>query len=1272
MNQEALLVEIREILARQGNLDAPWAKSLLKTAQSKNIDISEWNTFVYKVAEVSAAANDLKEVATLISEYLPPLTKGTGENSTQSESSKATAAYAVALGEGLVAKREAEAVFGKYNNPDEYNDSLFTVGNGTAEAPSNAFVVHEDGRVSAGAEGVEDQDLVQKRQLTNLRTSIHSDISLIEGRVLGSESMLSRHESAINRLESAAVYLPTPGILYQEGVCYGPVDKDNFNEKVLIIASTDGNGTPTTSIDIRAFADCTSLEYIEIPNTVKELSFDVFSGCTSVKRVKIPFIGMSSSATGEQAKLGAMFALSKYEGENSNTSVPESLTDVVVTGGSVPEYAFAECAKIVHVDLTKCSTTIGVYAFYNCTSLTSVKLPESLLTIGDAAFVNCEDLQQLDIPDLVNSIGISAFRHCTKLGKVVLPDTLTSIGNYAFDDCPELYHITIPPAVAYMGINVFTNCANLTIYVNAPTTPTGWNAGWYGDCPVYYTAYKDKNGNATFEGTVGIAAPSQVAHAVNGTTLRKYLGYSENKTDRLAFTIRNGFVEVNTENINTDFSEDNPIQIPSVVDGLPVYRISNEAFKGNTSVKEVIIHKGLTQIGASVFQSCTELTYIELADTIQDIGNNAFRETAITQLSLPRGVVYIGAHAFHAAPIENPITIPQSCKYIGWSLYDVENNGNGNGKVFSTTKIPAIIFEGKPLRIHATAFSNCNCDIYVPWKEGEVDGAPWGTTGIVIYNYSPTVLRAEIAALAEYGTGRNISVSGPKNLVLTEYDTYAEVGNNKSVEFEDSSNIIITTVEIPIKYKRKPVVRVALKAFMKNPHVERLITYDGLFEIGGDAFNGCSNLRTVVLANSIRRIGFQAFINCDMLTHIVLPKSLEYIENRAFYNAPLEGTITIPHTCVSIGGNIGQVFNSKSISAIVFEGTPRWLHPAAFTGCECAIYVPWSKNEVTEATDGTAWGSKGTVHYNYRPDLEAVGKLAETANETANTASTTANAASTTASAAKKAADTASANVASLTDSVEALEKTVSGWSPDGSVEIAQATGTSTTAVMSQKAVSDNLRGLSTNITALSSRISNVESDTSELKESVSSVGLDIASLEQGLITGTTVPKKAESANTATKAAQDDQGRNIAGSYALTLDLTSGIIKPMYAHHLRTEYIDLLKDIFGAASGFTVTSDTPFEVTVIKDNTSLHFFGGFYIIRTVYDGGAPYWISASTVQYIDLKSEYMHAFNLGTELSVQLNFSDTTGKNTLKVTTSRARLTVSSIRVYRITTDITH
>lgn len=120
--------------------------------------------------------------------------------------------------------------------------------------------------------------------------------------------------------------------------------------------------------------------------------------------------------------------------------------------------------------------------------------------------------------------------------------------------------------------------------------------------------------------------------------------------------------------------------------------------------------------------------------------------------------------------------------------------------------------------------------------------------------------------------------------------------------------------------------------------------------------------------------------------------------------------------------------------------------------------------------------------------------------------------------------------------------------------------------------------------------------------------------------------------------------------------------------HLRTVYIDLLKDIFGTASGFTVTSNTPFEVSVVGDTSELHLSEGLYSVWTRYDVGAPYWVTASTVQHIALKSEDMHAFTL-TDLNVQLIFSDTTGKTTLKITTSRNSLRVTSIKMARITLD---
>lgn len=282
-----------------------------------------------------------------------------------------------------------------------------------------------------------------------------------------------------------------------------------------------------------------------------------------------------------------------------------------------------------------------------------------------------------------------------------------------------------------------------------------------------------------------------------------------------------------------------------------------------------------------------------------------------------------------------------------------------------------------------------NSDILAKWEQ-DIDELTRRVKNIEEYGCGELEIAQEIGTSAEAvlsqnatidfverSAGRNFETYSPYNLIYNVYNTYVEVGNNQGVPFTDSEgNAPSTTVEIPITYKvmetdtimHKPVVSIVAKAFASNSNIERLITHDGLFEIRGEAFNGCSNLRTVVLANSIRIIRYHAFNNCKKLTNVVLPKNLEVLGKSAFYNAPLTGVITIPSTCTYIGENGGRVFNSKKISAIVFEGTPVYLDLNSFGGCTCDIYVPWSEGAVSKPED-SAWGSTGTVHYDYRPTL---------------------------------------------------------------------------------------------------------------------------------------------------------------------------------------------------------------------------------------------------------------------------------------------------------------
>ncbi len=91
------------------------------------------------------------------------------------------------------------------------------------------------------------------------------------------------------------------------------------------------NGKPVTSIGDLAFANCSSLTGITIPNSVTSIGPSAFWGCRSLTSIVIP----------------------------------ETVT-------SIGEAAFAYCDSLTSVTIPEAVTSIGEYAFGECSSLTSV------------------------------------------------------------------------------------------------------------------------------------------------------------------------------------------------------------------------------------------------------------------------------------------------------------------------------------------------------------------------------------------------------------------------------------------------------------------------------------------------------------------------------------------------------------------------------------------------------------------------------------------------------------------------------------------------------------------------------------------------------------------------------------------------------------------------------------------------------------------------------------------------------------------------------------
>ena len=85
--------------------------------------------------------------------------------------------------------------------------------------------------------------------------------------------------------------------------------------------------------------------------------------------------------------------------------------------------------------------------------------------------------------------------------------------------------------------------------------------------------------------------------------------------------------------------------------------------------------------------------------------------------------------------------------------------------------------------------------------------------------------------------------------------------------------------------------------------------------IGTSAFEGCSNLQSVVLPSSVTLIGTDAFYACVKLGAINLEEGLTTINLRAFYNCHLD-TVVIPSTVSSIGNS---AFKGNPLTTIVWK-----------------------------------------------------------------------------------------------------------------------------------------------------------------------------------------------------------------------------------------------------------------------------------------------------------------------------------------------------------------
>ena len=161
-----------------------------------------------------------------------------------------------------------------------------------------------------------------------------------------------------------------------------------------------------TKVSREEFMNDESLVEIIIPDTVKLIEENAFSGCKNLKVVH-------------------------WDSENINEIQPK---------------AFSFCKSLEYIDIPRYVKTIPERCFISCEKLKYVHIHRNsrLEVIKEYAFDGCYSLQEINFPNGLKKICESAFAACTAIEKVVLPDSCTIIEQDAFSCCDGLCYVKLP------------------------------------------------------------------------------------------------------------------------------------------------------------------------------------------------------------------------------------------------------------------------------------------------------------------------------------------------------------------------------------------------------------------------------------------------------------------------------------------------------------------------------------------------------------------------------------------------------------------------------------------------------------------------------------------------------------------------------------------------------------------------------------------------------------------------------------------------------------
>lgn len=341
--------------------------------------------------------------------------------------------------------------------------------------------------------------------------------------------------------------------------------------------------------------------------------------------------------------------------------------------------------------------------------------------------------------------------------------------------------------------------------------------------------------------------------------------------------------------------------------------ISDYAFQYCKSLTKIEIPGTVKKIGnwwgnvnGQIFNGCSNLKEVILEEGIEEISGRAFDSCSkVKEWKLPKSLKRIGPCAFRNISVEE-FNIPENVESIAATFISSSNlsriNVDSNNKYF--TSVDGILFDKDSTRLIKYPENRDGNSYEVPNTVKTIDANAF----ISCKNLQTIVIADSVEKIGDS------AFDGSKLKTINLGGGITNISNKPFYGAWNLTNINVITEndkyesENGILFNKGKTILIKYPPAIINGEVYEIP--NTVVEIGPQSFYR-SQIKNVIIPSSVKKIGSESFSACYNLEEVNLPEGLERIEWRALYGCHKIKTIVVPSSVTFIDGgafnNMGRI-----------------------------------------------------------------------------------------------------------------------------------------------------------------------------------------------------------------------------------------------------------------------------------------------------------------------------------------------------------------------------